>query len=512
MSEKDFWDLTQFVDPKKHTSASRRNDISAVSISIGQEPKVSRTEKIPQAIPNGDNQENEIEEFSYSSGLIRRMSVKKWNREISRYEMFRYNAKSILGIEPKPVEYVKYVSYMPLFEQLSKSQLSYYVYWKSLVQKGVYPNVESSYIFLFLYEIINLPDYYSPEKGVELFVSLMENYGKTYPYIYRNIGEYLIDWCLLRKVSIPSLPENTLEKVISSVSLPELFFNNGEVPKGLLYKFSLYDYKNNKVYKSYEDKEKWDELVSEGVQIGLKEIMASEDIVNKLTYSHMVRDCFQSAPVSSCSKYWISLEYISLTRNVTLKQLIGHCFKVAENEVRDILGVRNSIKNPDLPENISKAIKDYYAENYPYRQSKKSYESEDDQAYMSMYEPVNKEADVQTAEKIEEDAWDTAVKLGAESEEDIYETDIVIDSPVYYTEDSFSDLVKSLDDNELNALKAATQGLFNKYCRDNKILAMELERIINEKAMEYTGDILLESGDIIEDYLDNLTKSLKEGN
>jgi hypothetical protein len=247
MSEKDFWDLTQFVDPKKHTSASRRNDISAVSISIGQEPKVSRTEKIPQAIPNGDNQENEIEEFSYSSGLIRRMSVKKWNREISRYEMFRYNAKSILGIEPKPVEYVKYVSYMPLFEQLSKSQLSYYVYWKSLVQKGVYPNVESSYIFLFLYEIINLPDYYSPEKGVELFVSLMENYGKTYPYIYRNIGEYLIDWCLLRKVSIPSLPENTLEKVISSVSLPELFFNNGEVPKGQLYKISLYDYKNNKV-------------------------------------------------------------------------------------------------------------------------------------------------------------------------------------------------------------------------------------------------------------------------
>lgn len=508
--DKEFWDLDQFVEPKKYISNTKRNTIDAIPVSIGNQNHDQRTERIPSRQQVQTEQQQEVKEFTFDSGLIRKLSIKKWKREIERFEMFRNFAKSIANVEPQPAEYAQYVSYMPLFEQMSKSQLNFYIYWKSQVKNGVYPYVESSYIILFSYEIVNLPDVYSPEEGAKLFADLIINYGKNYAYLYRNLGECLIDWCLLRKTKVPEMPISVLEKVVSAVSLPELFFNSGDIPKELLYKFSLYAYKDNKVYKSFEDKEKWDKLIAEGAYIGASEIMKDKSITDKLTLSHMVRDCFQSAPVASCSKYWISVEYLSLTRNVTLRTLIGYCYKVAENEVRDILGARNSIKTPDLPEHVISAIKEYYAENYPQRLGRSVKKSEDDEEYMALYEPENKEADIDTAEKIEEEAWDTAIKLGAESEEEQVEANIVIDAPVYYSEDSYGLLLNTLEEKYAYAVKAAAENRFESYCRENCIMTMEAERIINEKAMEITGDQIIESGVIIEDYAEDISRAIKE--
>jgi len=509
MSEKDFWDLSQYVEHKKQTSFQNRRTIETISVSLGEQNKDTRTEKIPSRTENPAQAPQEVREYSYDSGLIRKMSIKKWARVIDRFELFRKQAKALFSEQPVETEYVKFVSYMPMFEQMSKAQISFYIYWKSQIRKGIYLTVESSYIFLLMYEIVNLPDCYSAEEGADMFVRLMENYGRSYPYIYKNIGECLIDWCLLRKIKVPSMPISVLDKVISAVSLPELFYNDLEIPQELLYKYSLYSYKDNKVYKSYPDKEKWDQLISEGALVGVRKILNDASIMEKLTYSHMVRDCFQSAPVASCSKYWVSLEYISLTRNVTLKTLIGHCFKVSENEVRDILGVRNAVKMPYLPAQIIDAIKEYYATNYPERIGRQK-KTEEDESYMSLYEPENKEADIQTAEIIEEKAWETAVKLGAESEEEEPETKVEISEPVYISQDSYSVLLDSLEGRYAEAVMAALNHGFADYCRKCGIMAMEAERIINEKSMELTGDILIESGEILEDYLEDISKAIKE--
>jgi hypothetical protein len=71
-------------------------------------------------------------------------------------------------------------------------------------------------------------------------------------------------------------------------------------------------------------------------------------------------------------------------------------------------------------------------------------------------------------------------------------------------------LLDSLEGKYAEAVRAALNHGFADYCRKCGIMAMEAERIINEKSMELTGDILIESGEILEDYLEDISKAIKE--
>ena len=71
---------------------------------------------------------------------------------------------------------------MPQYEQMSASQLAYYLYFRDEVRNGRYIKTDNSYLFLYVYEIINLPDKIPPASGALLLSRIWSVYRQHYRY------------------------------------------------------------------------------------------------------------------------------------------------------------------------------------------------------------------------------------------------------------------------------------------------------------------------------------------
>ena len=132
-------------------------------------------------------------------------------------------------------------------------------------------------------------------------------------------------------------------------------------------------------------------------------------------------------------------------------------------------------------------------------------------------------ADISRALDIEKLAWETADLLSVDEEEreptpvyaeltaeeviapisaepisEIAVTDTLLPSA---GDDEYGFITEVLSDGQRNALRAALKGNFSAYCRDIGVMAENMRGEINEIAMEYIGDMILESDfSVLEDY------------
>ena len=81
------------------------------------------------------------------------------------YTKFCKDAARYFSLTHEPCEYVYFFSYMPQYDQMTVSQMSYYLYWRDEVRKGNYIKTDINYLFLYIYEIINLPEKLHPSEG-----------------------------------------------------------------------------------------------------------------------------------------------------------------------------------------------------------------------------------------------------------------------------------------------------------------------------------------------------------
>ena len=158
-------------------------------------------------------------------------------------------------------------------------------------------------------------------------------------------------------------------------------------------------------------------------------------------------------------------------------------------------------------------------------------EAEED-AYMALYEPKQTGmADISRALDIEKQAWETADLLSVDEEDcepisvyaELTAEDVIAPIPaepireIAVTEtllpmaddDEYGFIAEALSDEQRGALRAALNGVFASYCRDIGVMAENMRGEINEIAMEYIGDMILE-GDfsVIEDYKSEIEAAL----
>jgi hypothetical protein len=117
---------------------------------------------------------------------------------------------------------------MPQYDQMTLSQLSYYLYWRGEIRKGVYIKTDINYLFLYAYEIINLPDRIPPRKGAIELTRLWAAYREDFRYLDKYLGEWLCDYCLIHKVEPDWVTLDVFSgEVASKVSMPEFYLHSG---------------------------------------------------------------------------------------------------------------------------------------------------------------------------------------------------------------------------------------------------------------------------------------------
>ena len=96
--------------------------------------------------------------YEPDSSIIKRVSVSKWQTRYNFYEKFASDAARLWNRTSGECDNVPFFSYIPQYNQLSYTQLKWYLCWREKVRNGVYPRCDYSYILLFIYEILNCPD------------------------------------------------------------------------------------------------------------------------------------------------------------------------------------------------------------------------------------------------------------------------------------------------------------------------------------------------------------------
>lgn len=88
---------------------------------------------------------------------------------------------------------IPFQSYWPTFSNLDKPRLRWYLYWREQALKGNYLEVDLSYIFIFVYELINYSFNRNAAFNVSMMVRLLDNYKEQHPKLSNYMNEWIAD-------------------------------------------------------------------------------------------------------------------------------------------------------------------------------------------------------------------------------------------------------------------------------------------------------------------------------
>ena len=114
----------------------------------------------------------------------------------SRESVFLKQAKLLASYEDDYAFNGNVVRYYPTYESLSDQELRGYFSWRSKLRRGEIHKTSLSFVFLYIYELINQVGIQTPEEGYEKLLNLRKEYGtiddSILPYLDRWMVHYVV--------------------------------------------------------------------------------------------------------------------------------------------------------------------------------------------------------------------------------------------------------------------------------------------------------------------------------
>ncbi len=538
-SEDTFWDNDIMLPPKKTTSSFSR-DTDTVIISVDPDLSDDKTVTIPPkrgAIPKKDAPKPEsakkysaepITVYTPENPLIKKVSIWRWPSKYTFYERFRSDAIKLFYQTGNECSYEQFFSYMPQYVQLNHLQSDYYIWWRDNLRNKIYLKADYGYIYLYVYEIINLPDFITPAKGLELLCDIWLAYRDEFPKLDRYMIEWICDFCLINMMEAPiKRLEPLLGKMLETASFKEFYFssdNENSYACSLLNFASNYNWRTSKFYTG-ENTEIFDKHMQNAFVFAITKISAFDNRFkfeeNDLTKTKITRDAYSGSLCAYNIKRRIDIEYNSCTRSPELKMIITDIVKLIENNIRSMLGIKNRFSTVMLTPEMKTAVNEYFE---PLRSKKKS-RSDENPEYMSQYDIEDRGLSTESALSIERNSWIVTEKLteslfSNETDEAFAsdETDIETEA-----DDEITNKNSTAADNKSSSangdiirealviLLDCDNNAFIHWADSHNLLADTALELVNEAMYDVFGDIAAECGPdgaykIIDDYIDDVKR------
>ena len=590
-AQDDFWDLDsmlpQSVRQSALTTADGPRDTEAVEISFGEDreddarelhipPMPNITSRMQRAAQYRDGAARNVDRsrtspmpahgntpgdvspqmaqpvcsYEPQNSMIRAVSVFRWPERYQYYERFTADAERYFNRTSAEVPFVNFFAYMPQYGQMSQDQLRWYLYWRDNVRHGVYLATDYSYIFLYIYEILNLPEKIKPEQGLVMLCDLWLAYRDRFPRLDRYLGEWVCDYCLIHGLPAPlERLADILPTLVSILTFREfyiLFNAEGDCPitPQLCDVLSGHNWRQSK-YLTAENRNVFETHMYASVLGALRHAWATDpDFVSLLGFAEVgqSRNAFSGALCTYACKRRIDVRYLSLSRSYQLKFILSDLFKLAENCIRAHYGIKARLNAAGVPEVLKTYVKDYFARELPPPQkpprkpaepkAPKPVEQrrEEESAYAALYEPLSTTLSPEAALALEQNSWantellvpadeDTAAAQVPESAPSVAEPMTAEPSAVAEPEDAadedityddpYENFVRHLNDLYYTALKhiiCREQSEFVTLCQTSMLLPDAMIDAINELAVTYTDDTVIDpDGDfwILSDFYAN---------
>ena len=524
-SRDDFWDIEKLV-PKKRSSlrpfatevrVSEHSSSPAIDESAATRAPSDRRLSFGESI--GNKQAESASYIPSGGGLIKCVTVKKYIDKYDFYDSFRKGALLYFDYNAPKCDFAQFYSYMPQYAHLTPSQKNYYFWWRSQMRIERYIKTDYSYLYLYVYEILNLPDKIPPKEGIKLLCRAWREYRAALPRIDAYFAIWIEDYCLVHGLPCPTDElSDFLFDCIGTAPLKEFFLSDiNEVglsgTDALLAYLSDYDWKRGK----YAAEQLSSALLKDtsyrshmirAMYLLLSEIWNKAVLGGDAKTERLVRDAFPGTLCTHSVKCKLEIEYVSFARSEELRAAVTAAVRYTENKLRALLGIRARLAVKDLPDEYQ-AVIDRYFSVYMAEEQKRRERAERPE-YERLYEAPEVKMSLGGAEEIERLSWQNAQRLVVDEDEIVYAGDSVaedvavapsVPDVIEQKNEAVAASASPLGDEELGYLRRLL-GLDAEVALTSPIDSLA-ERI-NEVFVDRIGDILLESSDdgytVIEDY------------
>ncbi|MBQ8689206.1 MAG: TerB N-terminal domain-containing protein [Clostridia bacterium] len=520
VDEKDaFWDISKLVPKKKSTAApfSTKGKLSDVSIPGDAESSPPERNRLTAV---GGNATAEERVYTRTEGLIKRVIIRRTPDKYDYYASFVKAATLYYDFKAPECEFAPYYSYMPQYIQLTQPQKSYYFYWRSMVRKKKYIKTDYSYFYLYVYEIINLPELIPPERGVEMLIDLWCAYRKQLPNIDANMSLWIQDYCLVYGIDCPmDRIRDFIFTAIGSSGFKEFFLSDAEIlgQEGVLSVVSYlsdYDWRSGK-YAGGDSREAYAKHLTGAMTLIISRLLHGGKILKENSETaRLERFAFRSMLTTSAIKYRITVEYRPICEESELRGTVTAALKYTENKLRALMGVKSRLAVKELPQEYRELIDGYFNELFDKVNRERARAARPE--YEKLYEAESNGISTTDADEIERSSWLTTARLVEDVEEYAPDTseepeekadstaqpEVAVDT--YGLSGSRIEFVRA-------ALTADTAKMAEIAASTGE-LADSLADEINEAFADGFGDVILEPADegytVIDDYREDIEKWL----
>ena len=341
----------------------------------------------------------------------------------SFYRNFRTIAAEWHELHGSPCDPVPFFSYVPQYAQMTGAQRDYYLYWRDRVREQVYPPCDISYLWLYVYEIINLPDLISPAEGAQTLARLWRAYREAYPKIDKYMTVWLADYCLIHEIPCPDpILSGFLPAILENAGFPEFYLGYISSPDeygvhAVLSLASDYRWQDSKFMRGLPDRERRHLLLSLAPVV--KDVFEGKMISwDKDSISKLTRDAFSGSLCAHNVKCRVEAGYHSLTRTPTLTAILTAAVKYAENRLRALHGQKSRLSvGQGLREAHKNMIDAYFAVLESPASTRTSHsKTQVVPEYEALYEAPTKGISLENAREIEASSWNNTRLLVTEEE------------------------------------------------------------------------------------------------
>lgn len=365
-----------------------------------------------------------ITEYAPPDGLIKKVTVYRWPATYNFYEQFRRDAQRYFDADyagDAPPQRVEFFSYIPQYSQLNRAQLQYYLWWRSRVRAGEYPPADLSYVLLYIYEIINLPEKVDPKSGMAALCDVWAAYRVRYPRIDKYLVEWVADYGLM--YGLPAPAERIApfySKVIDCCTLKEYYAGaNSRGKNG--FAASLADFAS--VYRWRDSKFAQGEALpvfETHIAGAVAHMLERSDAEGKPLFTSdamretkVSRDAFCGSLCAYNIKRRIDVEYMSFARSHELRGRLTEAVKYAENRVRAYLKIKSRLNASGIDADCRRWLDEYFDANLPSDRRRRAASADDAPDYERFYDAPAEDGGIERALELERASWSVTDKLVA---------------------------------------------------------------------------------------------------
>ena len=498
----DFWNIDMLIPKKKKKLSPFATGPVTAGYEISGEATRDDSAERKLTLVRGVGEEERESYAPDGYGLIRRITVTRLGDRYDFYESFRRAALLYFDRGGARCDFAPFYSYMPQYSQLSFEQRDYYFYFRECIRRGEYIRTDYSYIYLYVYEILNLPDKIPPREGVTLLIRLWEAYRRSFPRIDATLTAWIEDYCLVHRLPCPvAALGDLLREAISHSKLKEFYFSSPDfdsryVIDAMIAHLSDYDPRRGKFFG--ENCELFEQNMRGAMRCVFRRLTVSGELAYSGEPSLLRRDAFPASLCTHKVKSRLEIEYVPLSACDALRREVTAAVRYTENQLRAAVGVKSRLGVNDLPNAIRREIDDYFS-----RQRMKGGSLAPKMElpeYEHLYSAPEEKLSHSGADEIERASWSTTMRLVEyEEEQPICEPEANAAEPAEVAAPS------GLSDDERAALAIAYAYT---YGNGQGLSDDAMAERINERFADVIGDVVLEyDGEyytIIDDYKEDI--------